>query len=166
MEDIIPVIIVIAGIVIKLFSSLKKRDPEPEYGSTPPSSWDEFLDEVDKSPEMQEAIESDPELQYALEQARQQKAAHEAAIRQAQAERDAALLENQRVIAEMAARAQAANQSSMAEEDSVIYAQDNDVDVDAGKNAPDPGSWAEFIRNNRTGALVISEILSPPAALR
>ena len=164
MEDIVPVIIVIAGIVIKLFSSQKKRDPEPEYGSTPPSSWDEFLEEVDKSPEMQEAVESDPELQYALEQARLQKAAHEAAIRQAQAERDAALLENQRVIAEMAARAQAANQSSMAEEDSVIYAQDNDDD--AGKNAPDSGSWAEFIRNNRTGALVISEILSPPAALR
>ena len=165
MEDLITIVIIIAGVLIKIFSSVKKRDPEPEREETPPpSSWDEFLEEVDKSPEMQEAIDSDPELQYALEQARQQQAAHEAALRQAQAERDAALLENQRVIAEMAAKAQAANQSSLSEENSAIYAEN--CDDDTAENAPDPGSWAELIRNNRTEALVISEILAPPAALR
>ena len=67
-------------------------------------------------------------------------------------------------IAEMAAKAQAANQSSLSEEKSAIYAEN--CDDDTAENAPDPGSWAELIRNNRTEAVVISEILAPPAALR
>ncbi len=165
MEDLITIIIIVVGVAIKIFSSVKKRDPESEREETPPtSSWDEFLEEVDKSPEMQEAIDSDPELQYALEQARLQKAAHEAALRQAQAERDAALLEQQRLIAEMAAKAQACNQSSMAEESSVIYQQEaENAESDSESN---PADWAELIRNNRTEAVVISEILAPPAALR
>ena len=165
MEDLITIIIIVVGVAIKIFSSVKKRDPESEREETPPpSSWDEFLEEVDKSPEMQEAIDSDPELQYALEQARLQKAAHEAALRQAQAERDAALLEQQRLIAEMAAKAQARNQSSMAEESSVIYQQEaENAESDSENN---PADWAELIRNNRTEAVVISEILAPPAALR
>ena len=165
MEDLITIIIIVVGVAIKIFSSVKKRDPESEREETPPpSSWDEFLEEVDKSPEMQEAIDSDPELQYALEQARLQKAAHEAALRQAQAERDAALLEQQRLIAEMAEKAQACNQSSMAAESSAIYRQEAEsTETDSENN---PADWAELIRNNRTEAVVISEILAPPAALR
>ena len=162
MEDIITIIIIIAGIAIKIFSSVKKRDSESETETQ--LSWDEFLEKADSDPELREMIDSDPELQYAHEQAKLQKAASENAILQAQAERDAALLENQRMIAEMAAKAQAVNQSSMAEESSAIYAQNNESDDD--ENQPDPGSWAELIRNNRTEALVISEILAPPAALR
>lgn len=164
MEDIITIIIIIAGIAIKIFSSVKKRDPESEPETETQLSWDEFLEKADSDPELREMIDSDPELQYAYEQAKLQKAASENAILQAQAERDAALLENQRMIAEMAAKAQAINQSSMAEESSAIYAQNNESDDD--ESQPDPGSWAELIRNNSTEALVISEILAPPAALR
>lgn len=164
MEDIITIIIIIAGIAIKIFSSVKKRDPESEPETETQLSWDEFLEKADSDPELREMIDSDPELQYAYEQAKLQKAASENAILQAQAERDAALLKNQRMIAEMAAKAQAVNQSSMAEESSAIYTQNNESDDD--ENQPDPGSWAELIRNNRTEALVISEILAPPAALR
>ena len=162
MEDLITIIIVVIGVAIKIIGSLKKRDPEPE-SSSETMTWDEFIEAADKDPELQEMINSDPDLQAGLEQAKQQKAAHEAALRQAQIERDAALLAQQRAIEEMAEKAQAANQSSMAGECSEIY---TNIPDDGGNEDDSAGNWAELIRSNRTEAVVISEILAPPAALR
>ena len=162
MEDLITIIIVVIGVAIKIFSAIKKRSPEPETDDSPGMSWEEFLDEVENSPELREAVESDPELQQGYEAAKRQRQMQAEALRKAQAERDAALLEQQRVIARMAAQAQAANQSSTAEETSEIYAHKAQEE----ESANDPADWAELIRSNRTEAVVISEILAPPAALR
>lgn len=164
MEDLITIVIIVIGVAIKIFGAIKKRAPASESSDTPPVSWEEFLDEVESNPELREAVESDPELQQGYEAARLQQQRQAEAIARAQAERDAALLEQQRIIAEMAAKAQACNQSSMAEESSVIYQQEAEkAESDSGNN---PADWAELIRNNRTEAVVISEILAPPAALR
>lgn len=162
MEDLITIVIILIGVGIKIFSTFKKNKPEVESEDAVPG-WDEFLDEVENSDELREAVESDPELQRAYQAAQAQREAHQKALSAAQAERDAALLEQQRMLAEMAAKAQAANQSSMAGECSEIYAQSSDEQQDDESN---PGDWAELIRNNRTEAIVISEILAPPAALR
>ena len=162
MEDLITIVIILIGVGIKIFSVFKKNKPEAESEESLPS-FDEFLDEVENSEELREAVESDPELQRAYQAAMAQREAHTQALRAAQAERDAALLEQQRMIAEMAARAETVNQNSMAEESSEIYARTDSVESD---NENNPGDWAELIRNNRTEAIVISEILAPPAALR
>ena len=162
MEDLITIVIVVAAVAIKLFGMFKKNTPEVEDDSASPS-WDEFLDEVENSDELKEMVQSDPELQHAYQAAQAQRDAQAQALSAAQAERDAALLEQQRVIAEMAAKAQAANRYSMAEESSEIYAE-SAADESGSEN--NPGDWAELIRNNRTEAIVISEILAPPAALR
>ena len=162
MEDLIAIIIIVIGVAIKIFRAIKKRSPEPETDDSPGMSWEEFLDEVENSPELREAVESDPELQQGYEAAKRQRQMQAEALRKAQAERDAALLEQQRVIARMAAQAQAANQSSTAEETSEIYAHKAPEE----ESSNDPADWAELIRSNRTEAVVISEILAPPAALR
>ena len=162
MEDLITIVIVVVAVAIKLFGMFKKNAPEPEADDSPVMSWDEFLDEVENNPELREAVESDPELQQGYEAAKLQQQMQAEELRKAQAERDAALLEQQRAIAEMAVKAQAANQSSIAEETSEIYAQKAPEE----ENSNDPGDWAELIRCNRNEAIVISEILAPPAALR
>lgn len=162
MEDLITIVIIVIGVAIKIFGAIKKRSPEPEPDDTPDMSWEEFLDEVENNPELREAVESDPELLQGYEAAKRQRQMQAEALQKAQAEKDAALLEQQRVIAEMAVKAQAANQSSIAEETSEIYAQKAPEE----ENSNDPADWAELIRNNRTEAVVISEILAPPAALR
>ena len=72
MEDLITIIIVVIGVAIKIFSAIKKRSPEPEPDDTPDMSWEEFLDEVENSPELREAVESDPELQQGYEAAKRQ----------------------------------------------------------------------------------------------
>ena len=153
MEDLITIVIVVAAVAIKLFGMFKKNAPEPEADDSPVMSWDEFLDEVENNPELREAVESDPELQQGYEAAKLQQQMQAEELRKAQAERDAALLEQQRAIAEIL---------SIAEETSEIYAQKAPEE----ENSNDPGDWAELIRNNRTEAIVISEILAPPAALR
>ena len=162
MEDIITIAIILIGVGIKIYGAFKKNKPEVEESDNAPS-WDEFLDEVENSDELQEAVESDPELQRAYQAAQARREAQKQALLAAQAERDAALLEQQRMIAEMAARAAAANQANTAEDSSEIYAQS---DTDSPTEESNPGDWAELIRNNRTEAVVISEILAPPAALR
>ena len=162
MEDIITILIIVAGVAFKLFGMFKKDRPEVESESSVPG-WDEFFDEVDNSEELRDVVQSDPELQRAYQAAQAQKEAQQRALQAAQAERDAALLEQQRAIAEMARQAQAANQSSMADESSEIYAQAADEPLEEESN---PGDWAELIRCNRNEAIVISEILAPPAALR
>ena len=166
MEDLITIIIIVIGVAIKIFGAIKKRAPAPESSDTPPVTWEEFLDEVENNPELREAVESDPELQQGYEAARLQQQRQAEALQKAQAEKDAALLEQQRVIAEMAARAQAANLSSMAEESSIIYTQNGEGSDSRNEENNDPADWAELIRSNRTEAVVISEILAQPAALR
>ena len=162
MEDLITIAIVLIGVGLKIYSSFKKNKPEVEESDNAPD-WDDFLDDIENSDELREAVDSDPELQRAYQAAQARREAQQQALQAAQAERDAAMLEQQRMIAEMAARAEAANQANMTEDGSEIYAQSN---TDSPAEESNPGDWAELIRNNRTEAVVISEILAPPAALR
>lgn len=167
MEDLVPIIIVLIGVIIKIVTALKKNKPEPDAEDGETFSWEEFVESAEKDPEIREMIDSDAELRMAVEQAKQQKIAQENAIRQAQAqaEQDAALLEQQRILAEMAARAQASNQLSMANEISAVYVHCEESSEPSEDDEPTV-DWAGLIRSNRTEAVVINEILAPPAALR
>ena len=92
MEDLITILIIVIGVGAKIYSTLKKKSPEPEHEPNAPS-WDEFLESVEKTPELREYVENDPELKYALNEAEKSRRAQQQALAQAQAERDAAMLE-------------------------------------------------------------------------
>ena len=164
MEDLITIVIIVIGVAIKLFGAWKKHQPEQEADDASEMSWDEFLEEVDKNPELREVVSSDPDLQKGYQEAKLQQQMHAEQLKADQAEKDAALLEQQRILAEMALKAQAANELSAAGEISAIYTQ-----IDSENNSESENSsaeWADLIRNNRTEAVVISEILAKPIALR
>lgn len=164
MEDLITAIIIIAGVAINIYRAFKKRQTESEPDSNETMSWEEFLTEAENSPQLREVIASDPELQAGLQQAKLQQQLQDEKLRQVQLEHDSEMLEMQKRYAQMAEQAQIANQSSMAEETSVIYTRPTDsVPPESGHN---PTDWAELIRSNRTEAVIISEILAPPVALR
>lgn len=161
MEDLITIIIVIAAVIFKLRGVIK-RDP-----AAPPA------EKVDPKELLQElfgdgsTVEDTPVPEAAAPRMRKTAAPAQVhpAAESAAAARDAALLEAQKRYAAMAEQAEARNRSSLAEERSAIYqtaGEVNDVENEPGKSV----DWAEFIRNNPTGALIASEILAPPAALR
>ena len=101
MEDLITILIIVIGVGVKIYSALKKNKPVEEDKNNAPS-WDEFLDSVEKTPELREYVDNDPELKSAFEEAERSRRAQQQALAQAQAERDAAMLEAQQRYAEMA----------------------------------------------------------------
>ena len=147
MDDLIAVIIIVIGIAAKIYSNFKKSAPEPERESSLPENWEQYFD-----------LPTEPDRKsnsgWAEEEAAQSAGQYEA---------DAEMLESQRRYAEMAEQAAAMNQASCEDEESVIY-QTPIEEAETPDN--DASDWAELIRNNRTEAVVISEILAPPAALR
>lgn len=155
MEDLITILIIVIGVGVKIYSALKKNKPVEEDKNNAPS-WDEFLDSVEKTPELREYVENDPELKYALNEAEKSRRAQQQALAQAQAERDAAMLEAQQRYAEMAEAAARQNQ----ERGDYVMAENPEEE---------PGEtmdWAALIRCNAAEAVVISEILAKPPALR
>ena len=155
MEDLITILLIVIGVGAKIYSTLKKNRPEPEYESNAPS-WDEFLESVEKTPELREYVDNDPELKSAFDEAQSARRAQQQALAQAQAERDAAILESQQRYAEMAEVAARQNQ---ARGESVM--EDNPEE-----EARESMDWAALIRCNAAEAVVISEILAKPPALR
>ncbi len=155
MEDLITILIIVIGVGVKIYSALKKNKLVEEDKNNAPS-WDEFLDSVEKTPELREYVENDPELKYALNEAEKSRRAQQQALAQAQAERDAAMLEAQQRYAEMAEAAARQNQ----ERGDYVMAENPEEE---------PGEtmdWAALIRCNAAEAVVISEILAKPPALR
>ena len=156
MEDLITILIVVIGVGAKIYSFLKKNRPEPESESNAPS-WDEFLESVEKTPELREYVDSDPELKSAFEEAERSRRAQQQALVKAQAERDAAILESQQRYAEMAEAAARQNQ----ERGEYVMAENPD-----DEEPRESMDWAALIRCNAAEAVVISEILAKPPALR
>ena len=155
MEDLITILIIVIGVGMKIYSALKKNKPVEEDKNNAPS-WDEFLDSVEKTPELREYVENDPELKYALNEAEKSRRAQQQALAQAQAERDAAMLEAQQRYAEMAEAAARQNQERG------DYVMAENPEEESGETM----DWAALIRCNAAEAVVISEILAKPPALR
>ena len=156
MEDLITILIVVIGVGVKIYSALKKNKPVEEDKNNAPS-WDEFLDSVEKTPELREYVENAPELKYTLNEAEKSRRAQQQALAQAQAERDAAILESQQRYAEMAEAAARQNQ----ERGEYVMAENPD-----DEEPRESMDWAALIRCNAAEAVVISEILAKPPALR
>ena len=153
MEDLITILIIVIGVGVKIYSALKKNKPVEEDKNNAPS-WDEFLDSVEKTPELREYVENDPELKYALNEAEKSRRAQQQALAQAQA--DAAMLEAQQRYAEMAEAAARQNQERGE------YVMAENPEEESGETM----DWAALIRCNAAEAVVISEILAKPPALR
>lgn len=148
MDDIIAIIIILIGFGIKIIGSMRKGAQERERSST--GDWQEWNEFPVDPPEEVYVPPADGYTQT---------------VAQLQAQKDAALLEAQRRYEAMAEQAMAVNQASRADETSEIYNTVSDPETE-NSGPGDAADWAELIRNNRTEAVIIAEILAKPAALR
>ncbi len=167
MDDIIAIIVIVAGLVIKVISSLRKQGPGSAEPPENDSSWRSLEDILGQ----EEAREYEEARQAAMARAQQEASAQQQYARQEaerirrQAELDAGLLEQQRQLAALAAQAEELNRQNAAESMQFTAAPLMNEDADCNED-DENSSWAALIRNNPSEALILSEILSPPAALR
>ena len=160
MEELFAIVVVVIGVIVKLVEARNKRraaDTVNEaQGVDEPENWQEVFGFPLEQPPKFERVSVPvvkpimPDTDENGDSGNADWANH--------------ILEEQRRYAELAARAEKVNKASIAGESSSIY--NSEVsDCDCG-NSYIASDWAELIRNNRREALVMSEILSPPIALR
>ena len=159
MEELFAIVVVVIGVIVKLVEAYNKRRSADPAGKVPefdePENWQEVfgfpLEEVPKVKPIFPAGKM-PDTSTSVNNTFENNAWNQR------------ILEEQQRYAELAAQAEKANKASIAGESSVIYtSEDNGCECHNSVKASD---WAELIRNNRREALIMSEILSPPSALR
>ena len=155
MEEIITILIVVIGIGIKLFGALKKNTSETD--ADPTDAWKVLLEGLSgKEPGSENTPESPaPRKTYSTGTVQDVRVYR-------QSQRDADLLAEQQRYAAMAAAAAAKKRAAA---DDICACMQEENDAPENENY-DPGDWAELTRGNRVEAVIMSEILSKPAALR
>ncbi len=180
MEDLIPIIVIAAGVLIKFLSSRKTHDDEPGPAAPPPVSVDTLKEMLKRSrgnpPGTGENTVPVPEtpprrVVITRDDGRPLRSAPVAVARPAaayDASADAEILERQRRYAELAALAEARNAAeaihampplSEAESEAEVYA------LPVENAADESSSPAGFIREHRRYAVILSEVLAPPPGL-
>lgn len=158
-KNIFWLVVVGIGIVIKLFEHFTSRNnnsSDTSFSSPPAQdreiTWEELFANARRNNCQQEYSTAEPPAPEAYAYT--------------EVSGDVRILAEQQQYQMLAEQAAACNRSSVANESSAIYRVESETVQEQDTEDPANIDWVSIIRNNRTEAVILSEILSPPPSLR